>query len=66
MLELHEHRLAIVRTEKSFVKAVGVVRRMNRNLLSQPRETLEEMGGTRQSDGDGVSRSPGGDAAGHG
>lgn len=43
--QLHDHRIAIARTERSFVKAVGVVRRMNRNLQVQPRETLEEMGG---------------------
>jgi putative nucleotidyltransferase with HDIG domain len=43
--QLREHQKAVARTEKSFVKAVGIMRRLNRILLSQPRETLEEMGG---------------------
>jgi putative nucleotidyltransferase with HDIG domain len=43
--QLRDYRIATYRTEQSFVKAAGVVRRMNRNLLAQPRETLEEMGG---------------------
>lgn len=43
--QLREHRQAVARTEKSFVKAVGVMRRLNKNLLSQPGDSLEEMGG---------------------
>ena len=43
--QLREHRQAVARTEKSFVKAAGVMRRLNMNLLSQPGDTLEEMGG---------------------
>ena len=42
---LREHRQAVARTEKSFVKAAGVMRRLNKNLLSRPADTLEEMGG---------------------
>ncbi len=42
---LREHRQAVAWAEKSFVKAAGVMRRLYRNLLSQPGDTLEEMGG---------------------
>ncbi len=42
---LREHRHAVARTERSFVKAAGIMRRLKRNLLAQPRDTLEEMGG---------------------
>lgn len=42
---LREHRKAVARTEKSFVKAVGVMRRLDKHLLSRPRESLEEIGG---------------------
>ena len=42
--QLRDYRRAAVRTEKSFMKAVGVVRRLDRNLLSHPTESLEEMG----------------------
>jgi putative nucleotidyltransferase with HDIG domain len=42
--QLRDYRRATVRTEKSFMKAVGVVRRLDRNLLSRPEESLEEMG----------------------
>lgn len=42
---LQEHRAVVARTEKSFVKAAGVVRRLNRNLLRQPKESLDEMHG---------------------
>lgn len=45
VLQLREHRKAVARTEKSFGKAVGIVRRLNKHLLSHPKETLEEMGG---------------------
>ncbi len=43
--QLREYRQAAARTEKSFVKAVGVVRRLERDLLLHPKQTLEEMGG---------------------
>lgn len=43
--QLRDYRKAVARTEKSFVKAVGVMRRLDKNLLSRPGETLEEMGG---------------------
>lgn len=43
--QLSEHRQAVARTEKSFVKAVGVMRRLDQNLPSRPGDTLEEMGG---------------------
>ncbi len=42
---LREYREAVARTEKSFAKALGVMRRLDRNLLSHPAETLEEMQG---------------------
>lgn len=42
---LAEQRTAIVRMEKSFAKASTVMRSLNKNLLSRPKETLEEMGG---------------------
>lgn len=42
--QLREHRLAMARTEKAFMKAVTVMYRLNKNLLAYPRETLEEMG----------------------
>ena len=35
----------MARTGKAFVKAAGVMHRLNKNLLSHPKETLEEMGG---------------------
>lgn len=43
--QLREYRRAVARTEKSFVKAAGVMRRLDRNLLSHPADTLEEIGG---------------------
>lgn len=43
-MQLRDYRKAVVRTEKSFVKAVGIVRRLNRNLLAAPANTLDEMG----------------------
>jgi putative nucleotidyltransferase with HDIG domain len=43
--QLKERRLAVARAEKSFTKALGVVRRLNGNLQIRPRETLEEMNG---------------------
>ena len=42
--QLRDYRIAATRTEKSFIKAVGVVRRLNKDLQSRPRESLEEMG----------------------
>ena len=42
--QLRDYRIAATRTEKSFMKAVGVVRRLNKDLQSRPRESLEEMG----------------------
>lgn len=43
--QLREHRRAVARMEKSFVKAVGIVHRLTKNLLSHPEEAVEEMGG---------------------
>lgn len=43
--QLREYRKVVAQTEKSFVKAVGIVRRLNKNLLLRPTEALEEMGG---------------------
>jgi putative nucleotidyltransferase with HDIG domain len=43
--QLLAHRQAIARTEKSFLKAAAVMHRLNKNLLTSPRETLEEIGG---------------------
>lgn len=45
ILQQHEYRKSVHRTEKSFMKALKVVRRLDRNILSKPSETLEEMGG---------------------
>jgi putative nucleotidyltransferase with HDIG domain len=42
-LQLRDYRQAVARTEKSFLKALGVVRRLNRNLLTRPAETMAEM-----------------------
>ena len=44
LAQLREYRKAVARTEKSFVKAAGIMRRLDKHLLSRPRETLEEMG----------------------
>lgn len=43
--QLREHRLAMARTEKAFMKAAAVMQRLNKNLQVCPRESLEEMGG---------------------
>lgn len=43
--QLRDYRQAVTRTEKAFVKAVGVVRRLNKNLHSEPADTLQELGG---------------------
>jgi putative nucleotidyltransferase with HDIG domain len=42
---LREHRRAVAQTEKSFVKATGIMHRLTRNLLLQPKSTLDEMYG---------------------
>lgn len=42
---LLEYRKVVARTERSFLKAVGITRRLDKDLLAQPREVLEEMGG---------------------
>ncbi len=44
VLQLREYRKAAARTERCFVKAVGIMRRLDKHLLSRPRQTLEEMG----------------------
>ena len=43
--QLREHRLAMARTEKAFMKAAAIMHRLNKNLLTRSTETLEEMGG---------------------
>jgi putative nucleotidyltransferase with HDIG domain len=43
--QLREHRLAMARTERAFVKAAAIMHRLNKYLLTSPAETLEEMGG---------------------
>ncbi|MBE0622668.1 MAG: DUF3391 domain-containing protein [Burkholderiales bacterium] len=43
--QVREYRKAAIRAEKSFVKAVRVIRRLDKDLLIHPSETLEEMGG---------------------
>lgn len=40
---VREYRRATARTEKSFLKAAGLVRRLERHLLTSPAETLKEM-----------------------
>lgn len=42
--QLRAYREAAQRTEKSFLKAVGIVRRLEKNLPTQPGPVLEEMG----------------------
>ena len=42
--QLLEYRKAAARTERCFVKAVGIMRRLDKHLLSRRRQTLEEMG----------------------
>ncbi len=42
--ELRAYRLAALRTERAFMKALGVVRRLNRNLAQRPDETMAELG----------------------
>lgn len=42
---LAEQRGALARIAQSFAKASTVMRSLNKNLLSRPKETLEEMGG---------------------
>jgi len=40
---LHQHRQECAVVQKAFLKAAGVMRNVNRNLFSQPQETLEEV-----------------------
>ncbi len=42
---LAERAKQIGQVEKSFVKAAKMMKNLNRNLLAQPKETMEEMGG---------------------
>lgn len=44
-LRLAERAKQIGQVEKSFVKAAKMMKNLNRNLLAQPKETMEEMGG---------------------
>ena len=43
--QLHAHREAAARMEKSFLKAVGIVRKLDKTILSRPRQALGEMVG---------------------
>ncbi len=42
---LQRMREKVARTEKAFLKAAGVMRNINRNLMTRPRESLAEAGG---------------------
>ena len=44
-LHLSAHRRVVVQTEKAFIKAAGIMRRLNKNLLRSPQETIEDMNG---------------------
>lgn len=44
MCKLAEHRLRVEQVDKAFLKSVGIMRNLNRNLLTKPGETLQEMG----------------------
>ena len=44
-LHLSAHRRVVVQTEKAFIKAAGIMRRLNKNLLRSPKETIEDMNG---------------------
>lgn len=44
MRVLAEHRRRIEQVDKAFLKSAGILRNLNRNLLSKPNETLQEMG----------------------
>ncbi len=41
---LAEHRQRIEQVDKAFLKSVGILRNLNRSLMTRPAETLEEMG----------------------
>ena len=41
---LQQHREKLARVEKTFAKASTVMRNLNRNLFSRPKESLDEMG----------------------
>ena len=43
--QLRDYRKAVTRTEKSFVKAVGVMRRLNRSLVMGSRAAVDETNG---------------------
>lgn len=43
--QVSEFRERVDHVEKAFVKAAAVMRNLNRNLLSRPKETVEEMNG---------------------
>lgn len=42
--QLQEHREAVVKMEQAFIEAANVMRNLNKNLMSRPKETLEAMG----------------------
>ena len=42
---VREHRRAVAQTEKAFVKAAAIMRKVTRNLLLQPKEVMEEARG---------------------
>lgn len=42
--QLKERRERIVEVERAFVKAANIMRNINRNLVSRPKESLEEVG----------------------
>jgi putative nucleotidyltransferase with HDIG domain len=44
-LHLSAHRRAVAQTEKAFIKATGIVRRLSKNLLKSPKESIEDING---------------------
>lgn len=42
--QLQDHRNKVAQVEKAFSKAAGIMRNINRNLISRPDECLEEVG----------------------
>lgn len=44
MRVLAEHRRRIEQVDKAFLKSAGILRNLNRNLINQPKEALQEMG----------------------
>jgi putative nucleotidyltransferase with HDIG domain len=42
---LREHRRAVAQTEKAFIKAAGIVRKLSRNILPRRNEVMEELDG---------------------